>query len=351
MYKIGMIGFGGMAHEHYKNLLRSNRAQVKGVYDIEPEPMADAKSKNLLAYSSQEAMLSDDEIDIILVATTNECHKDICIAALEAGKHVICEKPVTLNSSELEEIIAAAKRCGRIFTIDQNRRTNHDFQQMKQHVEAGEIGKVYQIESCVEGSRGMPEGWRCNVSQGGGMLLDWGVHLIDQIMWMYANQKVTSVTCRFFSINYPEIDDNFNMCLTFEDGLTAYIRVGTNDFIAHPRWHVLGTRGTLEIPDWDCKGKIIRSIADEKVWANEIVMTKAGPTKTMAPRNKLSTETLQLDEPDNQDDLLVVYDSLFNAIEGTGKLWVQPEEALRVMKVIDAGFESAQNNCVVHTAI
>ncbi len=352
MLQLGIIGFGGMAGEHHRELKGYDRVSVKGIYDIDPAREADAAREGLVVYESREALLEDPAIDIVLVATTNEVHKEICIDALEHGKHVICEKPVTMDAAELEEIIAVAKRTGKVFTVNQNRRTNCDFVLMRRQVEAGLLGEVYQLESAVEGSRGMPDGWRNIKSLGGGMLLDWGVHLIDQLMYMYADKKVTSVYCRMESVHYPEIDDNFELVMTFQDGPTGCVRVGTNDFITHPRWHVMGKNGTLEIADWDCNGKVIRSLYDEKAWANEIVMTKAGPTKTMAPRNAASVETIDLHYPEDvRDNLLVVYDGLVDAISGTGELWVKPEEALRVMRVIDAAFQSAENNEVVKTDI
>lgn len=351
MHKIGIIGIGGMGTAHYRELKNFDRASVKGAFDIDPARMDFVRSEGLIAYASREELLADPDIDIVLCATTNEVHKEILIDALEAGKHVISEKPVTLNAAELEEIIAVSERTGKVFTIDQNRRTNRDFVLMKNKVEAGLLGDVYQIESCVEGSRGMPDGWRNKKALGGGMLLDWGVHLIDQIMYMYAGRKVTGVYCEMFSVNYEEIDDNFNLSFTFENGPVAHIRVGTNDFIPHPRWHVMGMDGSLQIEDWGCTGRIIRAKDNDHKWADEIIMTKAGPTKTMAPRNADTLETIELSEPDIYDSLLVVYNGMLDAIEGKGPLWVTPQEALRVMKVIDAAFLSAEQHTAIKTDI
>jgi len=352
-HKIGIIGFGGMANYHVDNLRRANfdRAEFFGIFDINSEKHALAKEKGLKIYESLEAILSDDELDMILVATSNEVHKDIAIKAMEAGKHVICEKPVTLNSEELEEIMAVAKKTGKVFTIDQNRRTNKDFVLMKRNVEAGMIGKPYVIESRVEGSRGMPTGWRTIKALGGGMMLDWGVHLIDQLMYMI-DEKVVNVFCTMNSIQYPEVDDNFRLIMTFESGLEARVEVATNNYIVHPRWYVLGERGTLQIDDWNCDGKIVRCIDKEDEWDEEIVYTKAGPTKTMAPRNERSVETIEISEPmDVIDSITVPYDQFIDAIEGKAELTIKPEQALRVMKVMEAAFESAKTGEVIQTDI
>ena len=345
-----IIGYGGMASFHFKNLNDYDRCRYKGVYDINPSRAQVAKEAGMMAYPSKEALLADSEVDFVLVATTNEVHKEIAIEAMKAGKHVICEKPATISSEELEEIIAAAKEYGKIFTINQNRRTNPDFLLMRHYVENGTIGEPYVIESRVEGSRGMPTGWRTIKALGGGMMLDWGVHLIDQLMHM-VNEKVTSVYCRMYNIQFPEVDDNFRMTMLFESGLTAHIEVSTNNYITHPRWYVLGKKGTLQIDDWDCNGKIIRCIDKENVWNEEIVYTKAGPTKTMAPRNKNSTETIEIGSDDCHNELVPVYDQFMDAIEGKAPLNITAEQALRVIKVMAAAFESHETQTAVKTNI
>lgn len=350
-YLLGIIGFGGMAGNHFKQLSKNNtKVSIKGVFDINPERLKAAEEKGLVAYKSREEILADPEIDIILVAATNEVHKEIAIDALKAGKHVICEKPVTMTSNELLEIMEAAKKYDRVFTVDQNRRTNKDFVLMRRQVESGIIGKPYVIESRVEGSRGVPTGWRTKKEQGGGMMLDWGVHLIDQLMYMIP-EKVTNIFCKMFSVNYPEVDDNLRLIMTFESGLVAQIEVATNNFISHPRWYVLGTEGTLQIDSWDCKGKIVKCLERQDKWADEIQTIKAGPTKTMAPRNPETVETIELCEPEDvTDNLDVVYNQLVCAIEG-GELSIKPEQALRVVKVMEASFKSAETNSAIECEI
>lgn len=351
MLNMGIIGFGGMGSHHYNALKNYSRLNIKGVYDVNPQRGEYAKEQGLRAYNSKEELFGDPEIDIILVSATNEVHKELSIEAMAAGKHVICEKPVTLTSKELEEVMEASKKYNKVFTVDQNRRTNKDFVLMRRCVEQGLIGDAYVIESRVEGSRGMPTGWRTIKELGGGMMLDWGVHLIDQIMYM-VNEKVVNVFCKMLNIQYSDVDDNFRLVMTFESGLTAQIEVSTNNYITHPRWYVLGTKGTLQINDWSCDGKIIRCIDSEDVWEDEIIYTKAGPTKTMAPRNANSTETIEISEPlDVIDGLPVVYDGFIDAIEGKAELKITPQQALRVLKVMEAAFVSGETGEAVKTNI
>ena len=144
IYNLGIIGYGGMAGNHNKQLAQGNvRVKLKGVYDINEERMQVAREQGHIAYESKEALLNDPDIDIVLVATTNESHMPLAIEALEAGKHVICEKPVTMSSEELLKIMEVAKRTGKVFTVDQNRRFNRDFINVWRTIDSGIIGKPY----------------------------------------------------------------------------------------------------------------------------------------------------------------------------------------------------------------
>lgn len=348
---IGIIGFGSMAAYHFEQLKDHPDLLFKGIYDLDPRRMAAGVDLGLHPYSSAADLLADPTLHMVLVATTNDAHREIVVAALEAGKHVLCEKPVALTSEDLEVMIATATRTGNLFSVNQNRRTNKDFALMKRCVDQGLLGEVYRIESRVEGSRGMPKGWRTLKDLGGGMLYDWGVHLIDQILFMQ-NDLVTSVYCQLLNLEYPEVDDNFHLQLTFESGLVAQIEVATNNYIPHPRWYVLGTQGSLQIEDWDCSGQLVRVLDPNQSWEHEIVYTKAGPTKTMAPRRPESIETIKLHEPlELIDHLSVVYENFTKAIKGEEALAITPSQALRVLKVMEAAFLASKTKQIIHCCI
>ncbi len=351
LHKVASIGFGGMATHHFNQSKCLDMIELKGIYDIDPKRQEAARNYGLYIYSSAEEIYSDPEVDIVLVAVPNDLHKAYCIEALRHGKNVLCEKPVTMNSKDLEDIMAVAKETGMVFTVDQNRRVNKDFVLMKRSVEAGLLGDVYVIESRVEGSRGVPAGWRTTKAQGGGMMLDWGVHLIDQIMYMYPDAKVTNVFCKMYEIHY-DVDDNFRLTMTLSNGITAHIEVSTNNFIKHPRWYVLGTDGTLQIGDWDSEGRIVRCKSREDTWGAEIAKNKVGPSKTMAPRSPESVEEIPIHAPtDVEDNLNPTYYQLVDAIEGKAELTIKPEQALRVMRVMEAAFRSSETGEAIKTEI
>lgn len=238
--------------------------ELAGIYDIKPERCALAEKNGIHAYESMDALLSDESVDLVTVAIPNDVHKDVVIQCLLAGKNVICEKPVALSSAEFAEMVDAAHKSGKLFTVHQNRRWDVDFLAMKQLYQSGEIGEVFNIESRIHGSRGIPSDWRGEKEYGGGMLLDWGVHLIDQILQIYT-QKITKLYCRFEHTTNFEVDDGFKLELTFENGAQAYIEVGTYNFIALPRFYMQAKDGSALITDWREKCQVVRC----KAWHGE----------------------------------------------------------------------------------
>ena len=335
-----IIGCGGMGEWHVHQITdRIPEIHLKGVYDIRPERMEQLKQAGIPTMDSLEAILKDPEIELVTIATPNNFHAPLAIACMEAGKNVVCEKPVTMNAKELEEVIAVSKRCGKVFTVHQNRRWDADFVTVKEVMNSNVLGKPYMFESRVLGSRRVLCGWRGYAENGGGMLLDWGVHLIDQLLWLI-DSPVTEVYCQLFALMPGvEVDDNMKLILRFENGMSALVEVSTNCFILQPRWHVSCENGTAVIDDWAVHGKMVRlSNEDEMAWEESIVYTEAGPTRTMAPRPPETTETMDL--PAIKTDLREYYRNVVAAIRQGDELIVKPEEALRVMKVVDACFES-----------
>lgn len=366
---VGIVGCGGMGGGHaiaiasgtgnavwnatstdstsaYKgtnNTDISKKLALAGVYDIDPARQQWASEQGFKNYESYEAMLADDNVDIILIATPNDLHRDQAIAAMRAGKHVLCEKPVTPTSAELEDILAVATETGKIFYPRQNRRWDEDFRIIREIYNNNLLGKTFNIESRVLGSRGIPGDWRAKKEFGGGMMLDWGVHLLDRLLYMIP-EKVKKVFCSLTHITNTEVDDGFKMHMTFESGLTAVVEVGTCYFIKLPLWFIAGNHGTAVIDDWSCKGKMVRLKSWEDKDATPI-LAGAGLTKTMAPRGDNSVEELPL--PNVDFDHNELYSNLADVINDGAEQIVTGEEALRVLKLMEAAFESSETGTVV----
>ncbi|HIV03164.1 MAG TPA: Gfo/Idh/MocA family oxidoreductase [Candidatus Aphodoplasma excrementigallinarum] len=344
MHKLGIIGYGGMGGWHADHALKSDVVELAGIYDIKPERCELAEQKGIHAYDSMEALLSDESIDLVTVAIPNDEHKDVVIKCLLAGKNVICEKPVALSSAEFAEMVDAAHKSGKLFTVHQNRRWDVDFLAMKQLYNSGEIGEVFNVESRIHGSRGIPSDWRGEKKYGGGMLLDWGVHLIDQILQIYAGKKVKKLYCRFEHTTNFEVDDGFKLDLTFDGGEQAYVEVGTYNFIALPRFYMQAKKGTAMITDWREKCKVVKC----KAWNESDVLpvqTAAGLTKTMAPRDDVTTDTYEIERP--HSDVHDFYRNFCAAIEGKEEQLIKHDEVMRVMKVMEASFKSVEQDAVL----
>jgi predicted dehydrogenase len=341
---------GGMAGWHYNNVKDHVKGlEIIGGYDIRKEAKARITDQwGLKSYETPEELYADKSVDLVLIATPNDVHKDYSIACLNAGKHVLCEKPVTLNAAELEEVMAVAKKTGKVFTVNQNRRWDKDYLSVRKIVNDNMLGKVYNIESRVQGSRRL-YGWRAFKPNGGGLLLDWGVHLLDQILDLIP-EKVTSVQAHIRKIHHEEVDDCFTVLLRFANGCTVNVSITTNCYINLPRWHVSGEDGTAVILDWEQNGHII-TLADPTIqdWEDAVIYTHAGPTHTMLPRPKDTTKKLPL--PAVKGDWVEIYRNIVAVLTKGAKLIVKPEQALRVMKVIDAAFESERTGAAVTAVI
>lgn len=344
-YMIGIVGFGGMGNWHRETIETIDGLEVAGIYDIDDARKTYATEVGVHSYNSLEELLKDDQIDLVLVATPNDLHKPIAKEAMRAGKNVVSEKPVTLSSSDLQEMMDVAKETGKLFTVHQNRRWDEDYLTMKKIYEERKLGDVYRIESRVHGSRGIPGDWRQEKEHGGGMVLDWGVHLLDQILQMMGSTKLMTVYASVTNITNTMVDDGFTVQLGFENGTDVLVEVGTSNFIALPRWYMIGQNGTAIIEDWSMTGRIVRAVGknEEDVVP---VRTAAGLTKTMAPRREdtISTEELDIVKSDIRD----FYRNVMKAIAKEEEQKIKLPEVMRVMKLMEAIFESSEKKQVIY---
>ena len=342
-FGVALVGFGGMAGWHAQKLLTMDEIELKGVYDILPVRNEAAEEKGIKAYASFEELLADKEVELVTVAIPNDQHKDICIAAMAAGKNVICEKPVAMNSEELQEMIDASKKYNVLFTVHQNRRWDEDYLIVKKLLNDDTLGNVFNIESRVHGSRGIPGDWRNKRQFGGGMVLDWGVHLFDQILMMI-DRPLISVYSKFSNVTNEECEDGFTIILLFEGELSVLVEVGTSNFINLPRWYVQGENGSAIIDNFACDGKIVM-VSD---WENRDavpVVTAAGLTKTMAPRTADTIEEFPLQRIES--DVRDFYRNVIKAVHGEETQLIKHDEVMRCMKLMEAVFVSAEKNEVI----
>lgn len=342
-FQLAIVGLGGMGNWHRELIETIDGLRVCGSYDIREERQQFARDHGITPYESLEALLADPKVDIVLCATPNDVHHDIVIRALRAGKNAVCEKPVAMNAAEHREMMAVAKETGKVFAVHQNRRWDEDYLTMKKIYDDHMLGNVFKIESRVHGSRGIPGDWRQEPEHGGGMLLDWGVHILDQALQMIP-ERVKRVYASFTNVTNEICEDGFTVELTFESGLIYVAEVGTSNFINLPRWYMLGQNGTAVINDWDLNGQITR-ITDWSKNDAVPIRTAAGLTKTMAPRTEDTIHTDPL--PIVHSDIRDYYRNIMAVINGEAEQIVKNEEVQRNMQLIEAIFRSAQTHQVV----
>lgn len=340
----GLIGFGGMGKWHTEILENVPEIELAGIYDIKEEKRKLAEEAGFHTYETEEAMLADESIDVILVATPNDTHRPIALRAMEAGKNVIVEKPATLSLKELTELEDMAGKTGRFLTVHQNRRWDEDLLTVREILKDQTMGEIFRIESRVHGSRGIPGDWRKEKAHGGGMVLDWGVHLFDQIFCLTGERRLKTVYATLTNVTNQEVDDGFTAVLRFEGGLEVLVEVGTNNFISLPRWYVLGENGSAVVEDWDLSGKIVKAFSEDE---KEIVpvRTAAGLTKTMAPRRE---DTIRVEElPRVPGDIADFHRNVAAVLLRGEKPAVKLPEVKRVMRLMETVFESAEKNQVM----
>lgn len=347
--RLVVIGYGGMGSWHcerikeYNGLKIGEQIEIAGVYDIDQERIKVAKENGFKSYASPNDIWQDKMVDAVLIATPNDMHHQYAIEALKAGKHVVCEKPIAMNSSQAKEMYDLSLKEGLVFEVHQNRRWDDDFLTVKNIVDNKLVGEVYAVESRVTGCNGIPGAWRKEVCHGGGMMLDWGVHLIDQMFQMFP-QKADSVYCEYSYIYGEEVDDGFMLTAKLQGGITYRVSVLTDCFRDLPRWQVYGTEGTATINDWAINGGMTTIVKGED---NNVEGIKAGNgmTKTMAPR---------ADNSKQEKPLVIVrskpfefYRNFAASIRGQENPYIKKDEVVKVFEFMEACNLSAKLNQVI----
>lgn len=204
--KIGIIGCGGIANGKHMPALttQSDRAEMVAFCDLIIEKAKEAAAKygtpDAKVYSDYHKLLEDTSIDVIHVCTPNRSHSEITVAALEAGKHVMCEKPMAKTAADAKLMLDAAKRTGKKLTIGYQNRCRPDSQLMKQYIDRGDLGEIYYAKAHAIRRRAVPT-WGVFLNeyeQGGGPLIDIGTHALDLTLWMMNNYSPKLVVGKTF---------------------------------------------------------------------------------------------------------------------------------------------------------
>lgn len=348
-YKLGVIGYGNMGSWHCENVRdRIENLDVGMVYDIDEEKRIRARDNGFIVCDTEEEFFNSD-VDVIVVATPNSYHKEHCIKAMEHGKNVISEKPACLSCEELEEVIAVSEKTGKLYTVHQNRRFDNDYAVIKKVIESGVVGEQFYLNSRLYGNRGFANaGWKSIYEAGGGLLYDWGIHMIDQVLCLYENDKPVSVYAELHSVRMQKVDDVCRVTIGFESGVKAQVIADLWCYIPEARWHLEGSDGSAIIDKWfETEGKIIRAKNQNISWSEGCVYTPNGMSTSLWPRASHDLEELPLPVPETLPRWEEFYENVIDVIEGKATQIVTHKQIRNDMKVLMAAFESAFNNKIV----
>lgn len=344
--RIGIVGHGFMGHEHEKMLTKMDGIRVVGISDIDQKQLEDVR-EGIKRYASNDELMHDPEVDVVLIAANNNQHYDLVVQAAKAGKDIICEKPVAMTTEELDGMIAVTKECGVKFTVHHQRRLDPDFRTMKAVFDQGSLGKVYSIKSGLYGFNGNMHDWHVYKKEGGGMLYDWGVHLLDQILWMMPGAKIKSVYADLRNVINFEVDDYFKILMRFDNDIMAEVELGTyyltdkmHDKWFERHWMIGGNQGSAYVDGFEPEGKIVRTTHLLQNVSGQRTMTAAGPTRSFGPPAEGTIVTEPLPEVTTcHEDYFKNYKK---AYRGEEEFLVKVEETRRVLALMEAVRESAR---------
>lgn len=344
--RIGIIGHGFMGNEHEKMLTNMEGFRVVGISDIDPNQLLDVK-EGLKRYKSNDELINDTEVDVVLIVANNNQHYDLVVKAAEAGKDIICEKPVAMTVKELDAMIEVTKKHGVKFTVHHQRRFDPDFRTMKAVYDEGSLGNVYSIKSSLYGFNGNMHDWHVYIKEGGGMLYDWGVHLLDQILFMMPNAKIKTVFADLRNVINFEVDDYFKILMKFDNGIMAEVELGTyyltdkmHDKWFERHWIIGGDKGSAYVDGFEPVGKIVRTTHLLKNVSGKRTMTAAGPTRSFGPPSEGTIITEPVPSVNTKhEDFFINYK---NAYHGKEEFIVKIEETRRVLALMEAVRQSAK---------
>jgi scyllo-inositol 2-dehydrogenase (NADP+) len=258
--KVAAIGYGGAFNMGKTHLESCNRARMKAtaVCDLDPKRTATAKSElgeHVQTYNKVEDLLSKSDAEMCIVITPHNTHAPLAVQVLNSGRHVVTEKPFTINVPEATQIIDSARKNQKMATVFHNRRWDGDFMTIRDLVRSGAIGDVFKIE-CFMGSYGEPKSdwWRASKEITGGALHDWGAHFIDWILQLMPH-KIESISGFFQKRMWHQasIEDHAEATVRFEGARLAHIEFSAMAAVGKQRFRILGTHGAIEQKGWDAK--------------------------------------------------------------------------------------------------
>lgn len=342
--KIGVVGLGSIAQMHIGGYLNNPNVELYAICDINEERLKANGEKYGVErrFNSVYDMVKLPELDAVSVCTWNSAHAECSIAALKAGKHVLCEKPMCMNAAEGEDMLRAAEESGKLLMIGFVRRYGNDMDILQDFIKAGTFGEIYYSKARYLRRNGNPGGWFSDKSRsGGGPLIDLGVHVIDFVRYALGNPKPISVYGATFeklgnrpdlktSRAYYSADHGEKEVCDVEDLATAIIRFDNGA--------VLNVESSFSLNIDDDKGEI--ELYGEKGGAKidpelKIYSTANGYMTDISLKAKTALEFAGLFQKE--------IDHYVDCLLGKTECRSPAVDGYEIMKILDAIYESARS--------
>ena len=336
MLNMGIIGMGKMGSFHAEWINNNKDMELIAICE-KNEKRADEikKQYGVDVYTDADEFLKIKELDFAVIVTTNEVHEELAVKALERGKNVVVEKPMSINYESTLRMVKAAEKNHKHLFVHQSSRWDRDYLLVKEIIESGLIGDVMVIQSkvmlCDEGwpawgIDGMANPWRIKAKYYGGMLLDWGPHLADQILQIMGKDPIGVYGVLQHGVWSDEVDDHFFAVLKFENSVVCQIEASNNGRIPLPRWYVIGKKGTITVT-----GK------SEPFWDDaEVIYIK--------DNGKKESRTYKLYDICESGAEGGFYEDLVPFVDGEKKEYVSMYEASKVVRVLEFIKKSSDEN-------
>ena len=258
--RYGIIGLGNIGSAHVENFMLGKipNATVTAIADIKADRVERMQNKypehDFYKYYNADDLINSKNVDAIIVATPHFSHAEITIKALEKGLHVISEKPASVYTKQVKEMIQASKNSTGLFTVMFNQRTNPVYKKMREMILDGKIGKITRVNWTITNwfrtQNYYDSGdWRGTWSgEGGGVLYNQCPHQLDLLSWLVGeNPSRVRAFCHFGKWHNVEIEDDVTAYLEFSNGATGVFITTTGEFPGVNRLEISGTKGRLTV--------------------------------------------------------------------------------------------------------
>jgi predicted dehydrogenase len=345
MVRVGLIGFGLAGQAFHAPVIRGVPGMELACILERHTSNAQKKYPGVRLARTLDEMLSDSALDLCVVATPNDSHFSYAKACLEAGRHVVVDKPLTPTMAEAEQLVKLAAERGRLLTVYQDRRWDGTFLTVKKLVSSGALGEVAEYEARFDRFRpdAKPGAWR---EQGdfpaAGVLWDLGPHLLDGVLVLFGEPETISATAIRQRAD-SKIDDAFDVCMEYPR-TRAYSRARILSYA--PSHHVLihGTQGSFVKYGMDPQEEILRSpkAPDGHDWGADWGLE---PEERWGTLSRVGGEVRKVKT--ERGDYRGFYVNVRDAIEKGAALEVPPEQALRTMRALLLSHKSSREGRVV----